>query len=99
MDPILTLLRWSGPHDRGSRISPTHCAFRTNILELGAPRTGEFTGVPLGPILRRDEDQSDAFSAFSKIATSGPNSGLPSYRRPLMKKVGVPFTPLRMPLM
>src|SRR5579862_8735346 len=27
-----------------------------------------------------------------------PTSTLPSYRAPLMKKVGVPFTPLRMPL-
>jgi len=35
--------------------------------------------------------------AFSSAATSASNSNDPSYCSPLMKNVGVPFTPLRMP--
>lgn len=39
-----------------------------------------------------------AFRACSSAETIARNSGSPSYRIPLMKNVGVPLTPLRMPL-
>src|SRR5437764_15287929 len=37
------------------------------------------------------------FEAFSRAVTSESRSNVPSYRSPLMKNVGVPFTPLRRP--